>query len=93
MGVSGQLHAPAALPPGEKPPVPIGQEAGWAPEPVSKLWSTEISLAPAGNRIPAVQPVARRYTNRAILTSTWMDWTSKINYIMQGKGKAFPVLN
>jgi hypothetical protein len=23
-----------ALPPGKGPPVPIGQEAGWAPEPV-----------------------------------------------------------
>jgi hypothetical protein len=29
MKVSGQLHAPAAL-----TPVPNGQEAGWAPEPV-----------------------------------------------------------
>jgi hypothetical protein len=35
MGVSGQHHAPAALlPPGKGPPVPIVQEAGWAPEPV-----------------------------------------------------------
>jgi hypothetical protein len=34
MGVSGQRHAPAALsPPGKGPPVPIVQEAGWAPEP------------------------------------------------------------
>jgi hypothetical protein len=34
-GVSGQRHAPAALlPPGKGPPVPTGQEAGWAPEPV-----------------------------------------------------------
>jgi hypothetical protein len=32
MEVSGQLHAPAALPPGKDPPVPNGQEAGWAPE-------------------------------------------------------------
>jgi hypothetical protein len=24
VGVSGQLHAPAALPPGKEPPVPIG---------------------------------------------------------------------
>jgi hypothetical protein len=30
--VSGQLHAPAAL-----PPVPIGQKAWWAPEPAGKL--------------------------------------------------------
>jgi hypothetical protein len=28
MQVSDQLHAPAAL-----PPVPIGEEAGWDPEP------------------------------------------------------------
>jgi hypothetical protein len=35
MGVSGQHHAPAALlPPGKGPPVPIGQEAEWAPKPV-----------------------------------------------------------
>jgi hypothetical protein len=35
MGVSGQRHIPAALlPPGKGPPVPIVQEAGWAPEPL-----------------------------------------------------------
>jgi hypothetical protein len=34
MGVSGQRHAPAALYPRGKDLVPIGQEAGWAPEPV-----------------------------------------------------------
>jgi len=33
MGVGGQPHAPAASSPG-KDPVPIVQEAGWAPEPV-----------------------------------------------------------
>ena len=33
MGVDGQRHAPPALPPG-KDPVPIVQEAGWAPGPV-----------------------------------------------------------
>jgi hypothetical protein len=31
MEVSGPLHTPAVLPPGEKP---IGKEAGWAPEPI-----------------------------------------------------------
>jgi hypothetical protein len=30
--VSGQLHAPAALPPGEELPVPIGYKVGWTPE-------------------------------------------------------------
>jgi hypothetical protein len=33
-GVSGQLHAPAALPPGKEPLIPIGQKAWWDPEPV-----------------------------------------------------------
>jgi hypothetical protein len=43
--------------PGEEPPVPIGEKAGWAPERARTLW-TEKSLALAGNRIPAVQPIA-----------------------------------
>jgi hypothetical protein len=35
MGVNGQRHAPGrALATGKGPPVPIVQEAGWAPEPV-----------------------------------------------------------
>jgi len=33
MEVSGQLHAPAALPPEKELPKPIGEEAGWASEP------------------------------------------------------------
>jgi hypothetical protein len=33
MEVSGQFHAPAALPPGRETLVPIGEEAGWDPEP------------------------------------------------------------
>jgi hypothetical protein len=36
MEVSGQLHAPAALPPRKDPAVPIGYEAGWVLEPVVK---------------------------------------------------------
>jgi hypothetical protein len=34
MGVSGQRQAPASLYLQEKLAVPIGQEAGWTPEPV-----------------------------------------------------------
>jgi hypothetical protein len=37
MEVSGQLHAPADLPPKKEPMVPNGLEAGWAPEPVWAL--------------------------------------------------------
>jgi hypothetical protein len=54
-----------ALPPGKGPPVPIGQEAGWAPEPVWTQRIKENSLAPAGDRTsdrPIVQLVVRHYT-------------------------------
>jgi hypothetical protein len=51
--VSGQRHAPAALlPPGKGPPVPIVQEAGWAPEPVWTQRLEEKSFAPTGDRTP-----------------------------------------
>jgi hypothetical protein len=66
MGVSGQHHASAALlPPGKGPPVPIIQEAGWAPEPVWTQRLEEKSFVPAGDRNPdrpVVQPVVRHYT-------------------------------
>jgi hypothetical protein len=55
MEVSALIHAPAALTP-EEPPVPIGQEVGWTPEPVWALWSREESCT-TGNRIWDVQPV------------------------------------
>jgi hypothetical protein len=35
--MSGQLHAPAALPPEKESPVPIEKDNEWAPEPV---WMT-----------------------------------------------------
>jgi len=47
--VSGQLHALAPIPSGKEPPVPIGQEAGWVPEPVWTQWQREKFSAPAGN--------------------------------------------
>jgi hypothetical protein len=73
MGVSGQCHAPAALlPPGKGPPVPIGQEAGWAPEPVWTQRLQEKSFAPAGNRTPVVQPVVRHFTAWANPAPLWI---------------------
>ena len=48
MGVGGQRHAPAGFTPG-KDPVPIVQEAGWAPGPV---WTGAENLAPTGIRSP-----------------------------------------
>jgi hypothetical protein len=57
-GVVIQSHA---LPPGKEFPVPIGQEARRAPEPVWKRWRREKFPAPTGNRTPdrpAHKPVA-----------------------------------
>jgi hypothetical protein len=45
MEVSGQLNAPAR----KKSPVPIEQEAEWAPEPVWTFWRIE-NFAPTGIR-------------------------------------------
>jgi hypothetical protein len=48
----------SALPPGEEPPVPIGQEAaGCAPEPVWTQRLEEKSFASVGDRTPVVQSV------------------------------------
>jgi predicted amidophosphoribosyltransferase len=61
MGVSGQRHAPAAL----LPPVPIVQEAGWAPEPVwTQRLEKKILCPRRGSNLdrPVVQPVVRHYT-------------------------------
>jgi hypothetical protein len=41
MEVSGQLHAPADLPPGKEPLVPVTYEVGWAPEPFWTQWWRE----------------------------------------------------
>jgi len=44
-------------------PLPIAQEAGWAPEPI---WTSREYLAPTGIKSPGLQSVARRYTVYAI---------------------------
>jgi len=41
MDVSGQFHDPAALPSKKQSLVPLGYEAGWAPEPVWTRWRRE----------------------------------------------------
>jgi hypothetical protein len=66
--VSGQLHTPASLPPGKEAPVPIGEEAGWASEPVRTTWRRKNSWPYRdSNSDPSViQPVASCYTDYAI---------------------------
>jgi hypothetical protein len=60
MEVSGR-----ALPLGKRPPVPIVQEAGWAPEPVWTQRLKEKSSASVGDRTLIVQSVVRHYTDWA----------------------------
>ena len=57
MGLGGQRHAPAAFTPG-KDPVPIVQEAGWAPGPV---WIGAENFVAPGFDPRIVQPVGSRY--------------------------------
>jgi hypothetical protein len=54
-----------ALPPGKGPRVPIGEEAGWAPEPVwtQRIEEQSFRLCRGSNLDrPVVQPVVRHYT-------------------------------
>jgi hypothetical protein len=62
MEVSGQLHDPAALPPGKKILVPIGEEAGWFPEPVWSGGEEKHSQPLPGFEPPIIHPVTQRYT-------------------------------
>jgi hypothetical protein len=61
MGVSGQRHAPAALYPREWTPGTIGQEAGWASEPVWTQRLEEKSFTSTGDRTPVVLSVFSHY--------------------------------
>jgi hypothetical protein len=54
-----------ALPPGKELPVPIVQEAEWAPQPVWMQRLEEKFSAPVRDRTPIVQPVVRYYTDWA----------------------------
>jgi hypothetical protein len=89
MVVSEQLHALVTFPLEKEPLVPIGKEAGWAPEPIWTLQSREISLAPARKKHwPSRQPISikkitqkkatvRTHTHATMLTVI-MPWHLKI---------------
>ena len=72
MGLGGQRHSPAALPPGKKP----GTHCGWAPGPV---WAGAENFAlPPGFDPRTVQPVASRYTNYAIPARNPKTYSAKL---------------
>jgi hypothetical protein len=66
--MSGLLHAQATLPPEKEPPLPIGYEVGWTPEPVWTTWRRENSCSywDSNSDPSVVQPVASQYTDCAI---------------------------
>ena len=66
MGVGGQRHAPVALLSKQRP-VPIVQEAGWAPRPV---WRGGENLTLTGIRSRTIQHLASRYTDYAVPART-----------------------
>jgi hypothetical protein len=77
MEVSGQLHAPTALPPpGTEPSVPVEQGAGWVQKPVWRLWRREKSCA-VGNRNWHMQPTAS-----SVATPTELSRLSVYTYCM-----------
>jgi hypothetical protein len=73
MGVSGQRYAPAALPPGKRPPVPTVQEAGWASEPV---WTQR--LEKNNLPLPGIEP---RSSGRPACSQTlyWLSYPAHKN--------------
>jgi hypothetical protein len=67
--VSGQLHAPAALPPEKRPRYPFYRRLG-GPQSRSGRYGEVKIFDPTGTRTPAplvVPPVASRYTDWAVL--------------------------
>ena len=60
--MGGSESCPGHFTPG-KEPVPIVQEAGWAP---GLVWTGAENLAPNGIRSQTAQPVASHYTDSAI---------------------------
>jgi hypothetical protein len=72
-----------ALPPGKGPPVPTGQQPGWAWELVWTQRLEKKSFSSAGNRTPVIQSVLRYYTGNesyhyavfsilALLSLSWL---------------------
>jgi hypothetical protein len=59
------MPCPGRFTPRQRDPVPIVQEAGWAPGPV---WTSAEHFTPTGIRLPnRPEPVASRYTDAHIL--------------------------
>ena len=71
-GVGGQRHAPAAIPPG-KDPVPIVQEAGWAPWPVWTGGKSRSHRDSISDRLARSQSIKLHGTN-VKMTESIFNW-------------------
>jgi len=86
--MKGQRHAPAAVFIPGKDPVPIVQEAGWAPGPV---WTGAENLAPPPRFDPrTVQLVASRYTDYAIRPTTQVKGIGNLDLLIKSRFLVFP---
>jgi hypothetical protein len=70
MGVGGQRHAPAAFTTG-KDPVPIVQEAGWAP---GLVWMGSENLAPTGKICRVTQRIKMHHLHPSVDRSITIGW-------------------
>jgi hypothetical protein len=61
MEVNGQLHAPAALPPGKEPLVHIGYKARWTQIRSGGSGEEKNSQSLPGLQPPIIQPIVQRY--------------------------------
>jgi len=72
MGLEGESHASAALPPRNRPGT-IVQEAGWSPGPV---WTDTENLAPTGIRSPDKPARSESGVSRPII------WIKMFSYFL-----------
>jgi hypothetical protein len=92
MEVSGQLHAPAPLPPGKEPLVPIEQEAGWAAsKPFWTRWWREKFPAPAGNR--TLEPDIIDEVKVKVKLPLCFNWAPRYDGVLGSVGTALNTLD
>jgi hypothetical protein len=75
-GGEWSVSGPYALPPEKEPPVPIGQEVGWTPEPVWTTWRSNNSwpYRDSNTNLSVVQPVTSHTT--VIREQNYLDRTA-----------------
>jgi hypothetical protein len=71
---------PQPLNPQERSPLPIEQEAGWAPELVWMIWRVENILSLPGFKPQIIRSVASQYANHTILAPIRSDYTWYITF-------------